>query len=223
MSPARTRRGTAAAGTRPSATAGEARLRRGGAGRCPWPAPPAPPGWPRRGFAAGGRAEPRGGGAGAPVPVGFVFADPFRPPGRAYLAVRRDEPVQYRGRPRVRRQLGTLVAVAVGEEDQPAPQAAQHHQAGRRNAVTGRGGDGHGFWHRLACRAGLIQPPGQLAQRVGFKVSEIHPPSVAPRGHGRQAGRPGPQLTRPRHHGGRPGPVRESEFPRIRPLSLYRL
>lgn len=49
-------------------------------------------------------------------------------PGHAYLAVRRNKPVQHGSRPRIGRQLSTLVALAVGEEDQPWPEAAQHHQ-----------------------------------------------------------------------------------------------
>jgi hypothetical protein len=36
----------------------------------------------------------------------------------------RDKPVQHGRRPRIGRQLSTLVALAVGEEDQPPPQAA---------------------------------------------------------------------------------------------------
>ena len=37
-----------------------------------------------------------------------------------------------------------LVALAVGEEDQPPLEAAHDHQAGRGNSVAGRARDGHG-------------------------------------------------------------------------------
>jgi len=98
--------------------------------------------------------------------------------------VYRDKPVQNGRRPRIRRQLSTLVALAAGEEDQPPPQAAQHHQAGRRNAVAGGTGDGHRFGHRLAGRAGRVEPRAELAQRIGVQVCDIHTPSVAALGLG---------------------------------------
>jgi hypothetical protein len=82
----------------------------------------------------GGRAEPDGGGAHAPVLVRFVRADPLNRPGHADLAVGRNKPVQHGRRPRIGRQLSTRAARAAGAEDQPAPQAAQHHQAGRGTA-----------------------------------------------------------------------------------------
>jgi DNA-binding transcriptional LysR family regulator len=78
----------------------------------------------------GGRAETGGGSTRAPVLVRFVFANPLHRPGHAYLAVCRNKPVQHGSRPRIGRQLSTLVALAVGKEDQPSPQAAQHHQTG---------------------------------------------------------------------------------------------
>ena len=92
----------------------------------------------------------------------------------------RNKPVQHGSRPRIGRQLSTLVALAVGEEDQPSPQAAQHHQAGRGNGVAGCTRDGHGFRHRLPGRAGRVQPRGELTQRVSVQVCDIHPPSLAP-------------------------------------------
>ena len=119
-------------------------------------------------------------GARTPVLVRFVLAHRLRRPGHAYLAVYRNKPVQHGRPPRIGRQLGTLVALAVGEEDQPPPQAAQHHEAGRRNAVTAGAGDGHGFRHRLPGRASRVQPRGELTQRVGVQVCDIHPPSLAP-------------------------------------------
>ena len=72
----------------------------------------------------GGRREPDGGGARAPVLVRFVLADPLHQARDAYLAVCRNKPMQHGSRARIGRQLSALVAVAVGEEDQPSPQAA---------------------------------------------------------------------------------------------------
>ena len=88
--------------------------------------------------------------------------------------------MQHGSRPWIGRQLAALVALAVGEEDQPSLQAAQDHQAGRGNGVAGCGRDGHGFRHRLAGRAGRVQPRGELPQRVSIQVCGIHPPSLAP-------------------------------------------
>ena len=178
--PARTRRGTAAPGSRPSVADGEHRLRQGDAAAYPGPAFPGPPGWRRRGLVPGGHAEADGGGARTPVLVRFVLAYPLNRPRHAYLAVSRNKPVQHGSRPRIGRQLSTLVALAVGEEDQPWLEAAQHHQAGRGNGVAGCTRDGHGFRHRLHSPAGCVQPRGELTQRVGVQVCDIHPPSLAP-------------------------------------------
>jgi hypothetical protein len=48
------------------------------------------------------------------------------------------------------------------------------------NGVAGCTRDGHGFRHRLPSPAGRVQPRGELTQRVGVQVCDIHPPSLAP-------------------------------------------
>jgi hypothetical protein len=72
----------------------------------------------------GGRAEAGGGGARAPVLVRFIRANPLNRPRHAHLAMCRNKPVQHGRRPRIGRQVSTLAALAVGEEDQPSLEAA---------------------------------------------------------------------------------------------------
>src|SRR4029077_5678564 len=60
-------------------------------------------------------ASSRVAGSSAPAPAP---AARLTRPAPGYLAVCRNKPVQHGRRPRIGRQLGTLVALAVGEEDQ---------------------------------------------------------------------------------------------------------
>ena len=110
--------------------------------------------------------------------VGFCLADRLHRPGHPYLAVDRAEPVQDGSGPRVGGQLGTLVA---GHSVRSLGQA-------QRRAISpsvppgchrGRGRDGHGLGQRLPRTAGELQPGGQLPQRIGVRVGDVHPASIA--------------------------------------------
>jgi hypothetical protein len=132
----------------------------------------------------GGRAETDGGGARTSVRVRFVLAYPLdRPATRTWRCTGTSQCSTAAARG-FAASSAPLSLLAVGEEDQPPPQPAQHHQAGRRNTVAGGTGDGHGFGHRLAGRAGRIQPRSELTQRIGVQVCDIHPPSFAAMGLG---------------------------------------
>ena len=128
----------------------------------------------------------RGGGVAAgsrractPVLVGFLLTywlDGSRHP---YLAVDRAKPVQNGSCLRIGGQLSTLVAGEVGEEGQPPLEAVKYHHPCRRDAISGRGRDGHGLRHRLARTTSGIQPCRQLPQRIGVQVYDVHPVSIA--------------------------------------------
>ncbi len=183
--PARTQHWRAAPGSRPSAADGEHRLRRGGAAACPGPAFPGPPGWPRRLWCqaaalrrtAGARVLQYSSDSSAPTRSTGPATRTWRCAGTSQCSTAAARGLAASSAPL---SLSQSVALTVGEEDQPTLQAAQHHQAGRGNSVAGCARDGHGFRHRLAGRAGRVQPRGELTQRVGVQVGGIHPPSLAP-------------------------------------------
>jgi nitronate monooxygenase len=113
-------------------------------------------------LAGGGGVAARRRGAGPPVLVGFRRGYRLDGSGHAHLAVDRSEPVQNGRGLRIGGQFGALVAGEVGEEGQPALEAAKYHHPGRGEAIGGRGRDRHGFRHRLARAASGVQPRRQL-------------------------------------------------------------
>ena len=115
-----------------------------------------------------GRADLRAARARAEVRIGLGFRDALDRPFDAHLPPER-VPVEEERRPRVRRELGALAALVAGEEDEASlVEALQQHHAHGRPSVARRGREGHRLGGAHSRRPGLLEPGGELAQRVGI-------------------------------------------------------
>jgi hypothetical protein len=81
-------------------------------------------------------------------------------------------PPEDQGRPRIGGQFGALAALVVGVEAEAAlVEPAQQDHPGRRPAVRGRGGQGHGGRFKQAGPLGLLEPAPELDHRIGVDLA----------------------------------------------------